>query len=158
MELYFLRHGIAAQRSNWDGDDSDRPLTEQGRQETARVAGFIAKLGPALDAIVTSPYTRARQTAEIVAQHLNMQNGIVIEPRLAPGFDGEDLAKVLKAFPEARALMFVGHEPDFTETVYGLVGGRIVLKKGGMAYVQLADASLKKATLVWLVQPALLGL
>jgi phosphohistidine phosphatase len=158
MELYFLRHGIAGQRTEWRGDDSERPLSDAGREDMARIATAIAKLGLALDAIITSPYARAFQTADIVAQHLNMRDKLVKEDRLAPGFDIQRLAKLLKAYPDAGALMLVGHEPDLSSVVSELVGGRIVFKKGGMAYVRLADLSLKKAELVWLVQPALLGL
>jgi len=154
MDLYFLRHGIAGQRAEWEGDDSERPLSALGREEMVRVAAAIAKLGLSLDAIVTSPYARALQTAEIIAQHLNMQDKLVKEERLAPGFGMDRLARLLKAYPNANALMLVGHEPDFSQAVNGLTGGTIVLKKGGMAYVRVA----KKAKLVWLVSPALLGL
>jgi phosphohistidine phosphatase len=157
VELYFLRHGAAVSRADWEGADSERPLTEQGREEVARVSGFLARLAPALEAIVTSPYLRASQTAEIVGQHLNLQDKVVPDDRVGPGFDVGGLAKLLKKFPEAKALLLVGHEPDFTTTIGELTGGRIVLKKGGMAYVDTADASLKKATLVWLVQPGATG-
>ena len=117
MELYFLRHGIAAPRADWQGDDSQRPLTVQGREEVVRMAGFLARLAPALDAIVTSPYLRATETAEIVAQHLNLQDKVVADERLEPGFDAGRLGKLLKKFPEAKALLLVGHEPDFTTTI-----------------------------------------
>ena len=157
MELYFLRHGAAAARADWEGDDSQRPLTDQGREDVARVAGLLARMAPALDAIVTSPYVRSSETAEIVAQHLDMQDKVVIDDRLEPGFDAGRLGKLLKKFPEAKALLLVGHEPDFTTTIGELTGGRIVLKKGGMGYVETADASLKKAVLVWLVQPGVTG-
>jgi len=157
MELYFLRHGAAAARADWEGDDSQRPLTDQGREDVARVAGLLARMAPALDAIVTSPYLRSSETAEIVAQHLDMQDKVVIDDRLEPGFDAGRLGKLLKKFPEAKALLLVGHEPDFTTTIGELTGGRIVLKKGGMGYVETADASLKKAVLVWLVQPGVTG-
>ena len=157
MELYFLRHGAAAARADWEGDDSQRPLTDQGREDMTRMAGLLARMAPALDAIVTSPYVRSSETAEIVAQHLDMQDKVVIDDRLEPGFDAGRLGKLLKKFPEAKALLLVGHEPDFTTTIGELTGGRIVLKKGGMGYVETADASLKKAVLVWLVQPNLTG-
>jgi len=157
MELYFLRHGAAAARADWEGDDSQRPLTDQGREDMTRMAGLLARMAPALDAIVTSPYVRSSETAEIVAQHLDMQDKVVIDDRLEPGFDAGRLGKLLKKFPEAKALLLVGHEPDFTTTIGELTGGRIVLKKGGMGYVETADASLKKAVLVWLVQPGVTG-
>jgi phosphohistidine phosphatase len=157
MELYFLRHGAAAPRAGWEGDDSKRPLTDPGRAEVARMAGLLARSAPALDAVVTSPYLRASQTAEIVAQHLNLQDKVVSDERLEPGFDAARLGKLIKQFPEAKALLLVGHEPDFTMTIGEITGGRVVLKKGGMAYVDTADGSLKKAVLVWLVQPGLIG-
>jgi phosphohistidine phosphatase len=157
MELYFLRHGAAAPRADWEGEDSQRPLTDQGREQVVRMAGLLARTAPTLDAIVTSPYLRSTETAEIVAQHLDLQDRVVQDERLSPGFDAGDLDKLLKKFPEARALLLVGHEPDFTSTIGELTGGRVVLKKGGMGYVETADASLKKAVLVWLVQPNLTG-
>jgi phosphohistidine phosphatase len=157
VELYFLRHGVAAPRADWEGDDSQRPLTEQGREEVARMAGVLARLAPALNAIVTSPYLRSSETAEIVAQHLNLQDKVVQDDRLGPGFDAGRLGKLLKKFPEAKALVLVGHEPDFTRTISELTGGRVVLKKGGMAYVESADASPKRGVLVWLVQPGITG-
>lgn len=157
MELYFLRHGAAASRADWEGDDSLRPLTDQGREEVARMAGLLARSAPALDAIVTSPYLRASETADIVAQHLDLQDKVVADDRLVPGFDAGRLRKLLKKFPEAQALLLVGHEPDFTTAIGALTGGRVVLKKGGMAYVQSLDASLNKSVLVWLVQPGITG-
>lgn len=158
MDLYFLRHGQAGDRAEWHEDDAKRPLAASGREEMARVASSFAKLGLALDAIVTSPLTRALQTADIVAQHLNMQDKLVVEDRLAPGFGMHALGKLLNAHPGADALMLVGHEPDLSQTIRELVGGKIVLKKGGMAYVRVACPPLKKAELVWLVQPSLWGL
>ena len=157
MELYFLRHAKAVSRTDWDRDDSLRPLTERGREDAARMAGFVAKLGPAIDAIVSSPYERAYETADIMARHLNMTDKLVSDDRVVPGFDLRQLEDVLQGHPDAGALMFVGHEPDFSNVVGRLVGGRIIMKKGGIAYVECAEASLDGATLVWLVQPSVLG-
>jgi phosphohistidine phosphatase len=157
MELYFLRHGAAAQRGEWEGDDALRPLTDAGREDVARMAGLLARLAPPIHAVVTSPYLRASETAEIVAQHLDLQDKVVQDERLEPGFDAGRLAKVIKKFSEANALVLVGHEPDFSTTIGELTGGRVVMKKGGMACVETADASLKKAVLVWLVQPGVIG-
>jgi phosphohistidine phosphatase len=157
VDLYFFRHAKAVSRTAWDRDDSERPLAEQGREEAARMAGFVAKLGLAIDAIVSSPYARAYASAEIMAQHLNMHERLISDERVIPGFDLEELSDILSDYPDARALMFVGHEPDFSNIVARLVGGRVVFKKGGMAYVECPESSLKRATLVWLVQPSVLG-
>ena len=157
MELYFLRHGAAASRGDWEGEDALRPLTDRGREDVAKMAGLLARTAPVLDAIITSPYLRAGETAEIVAQHLDLKDRVVSDTLIAPGFDAGRLAKLVKQYPEANALLLVGHEPDFSTTVGELTGGRIVLKKGGMALVESPGESLKKATLVWLVQPAVIG-
>jgi phosphohistidine phosphatase len=157
MELYFLRHGAAVAREDWEGADALRPLTDQGRDDVARMAAFLARTVPALDAVVTSPYVRSAETADIVAQHLNLQDKVVSDESLEPGFDAGRLGKLIKRFPDSKALLLVGHEPDFSATIGELTGGRVVMKKGGMAYVDTADASLKRAVLVWLVQPSLVG-
>jgi phosphohistidine phosphatase len=157
VELYFLRHGAAAPRGDWEGDDALRPLTDQGREDVARMAVLLARTAPALDAIITSPYVRAAQTAEIVAQHLNLPDIVVPDERITPGFDEARLAKVIKRYPEAKSLLLVGHEPDFSTTIRELTGGRVVLKKGGMALVLSSEGSLKKSTLAWLVQPGVTG-
>jgi phosphohistidine phosphatase len=157
VDLYFVRHAKAVSRATWDRDDPERPLAERGLEEAARMADFIAKLGIALDAIVSSPFARAYETADIMAQHLDMRDRLIRDERAIPGFDLEELSDILEDYPDARALMFVGHEPDFSNIVAGLVGGRVVFKKGGMAYVECPQSSLKNATLVWLVQPSVLG-
>jgi phosphohistidine phosphatase len=158
MDLYVLRHGIAVGRGEWKGDDADRPLTPEGREEMARVAATLAKLDLGIDVMVTSPLARALQTAEIVAEHLGIKDKVKLDERLGAGFGASRLTKVLHTYEGARSLMLVGHEPGLSEAVCALVGGRIILKKGGMAYVQLADASSKKGELAWLLQPRVVGI
>ena len=158
MKLYFLRHGLAGDRETWTGDDFDRPLTDEGKERMAREAVTIAKLYLNLDVILTSPLVRAYQTAEIVAQHLNLTDRLVKDDRLSPGFGSSQLAKILKAYPEARALMLVGHEPDFSQIIGEMIGGgRITCKKGGLACVELSNKSLQ-GHLVWLIPPSILTL
>ena len=72
LKIYFLPHGIAAEPGDWKGNDSDRPLTDDGRECMAREGKAIRKLDLALDAIVTSPLARARETAEMVASALKI--------------------------------------------------------------------------------------
>uniref|UniRef100_A0ACD5GP52 Phosphohistidine phosphatase SixA n=1 Tax=Desertifilum tharense IPPAS B-1220 TaxID=1781255 RepID=A0ACD5GP52_9CYAN len=70
MELYLIRHGIAADREAYERD-RDRPLTEEGRKKTQKVAKRLRSLDLNFDLILTSPLIRARQTAEILlSQHL----------------------------------------------------------------------------------------
>ena len=107
---------------------------------------------------MTSPLARARRTAEIVAEDLALRDRLVEDERLAPGFDVRRLEQVLAAHGPADALMVVGHEPDFSETVAELIGGgEIVMKKGGLARVDVTAPVAGGGELVWLLTPPLLG-
>jgi phosphohistidine phosphatase len=156
MKVYFLRHGAAGKRSEWKRDDAERPLTVEGIERMHRIAATLAALDLGLDAIVTSPLVRAKQTAEIVAQALEMP--LEEDARLAPGFNAELLRGVLLDHPGAKSIMVVGHEPDFSATISALVGGgSIICRKGGLTLVELPDAHSRKGELLWLVPPGILA-
>lgn len=158
MDIYFLRHGLASERGTWEGDDFSRPLTDEGKERMARAAATIARLGLGLDFIITSPLLRAYQTAEIVARQL-APDKLVQDERLAPGFGIEQLAEIFKSHSTASAIMLVGHEPDFSETIQRLIGGgQVVCKKGSLAYVNLYHPTLLRGELVWLIPPKILAL
>ena len=67
MEVYFIRHGIAAERGTY-ADDEQRPLVERGKVKTAKVAQRLLATGLKFDLILSSPLVRAYQTAEILQQ------------------------------------------------------------------------------------------
>jgi phosphohistidine phosphatase len=158
MKLYLLRHGKAESRSAWQGSDDDRPLTEEGEEELRREVTVLRDLDLALDVIVTSPLARARRTAELVAKGLGLEERLVEDERLAHGFDVGRLEQVLAAHGPAGAMMVVGHEPDFSATVAELIGGGdIVMKKGGLARVDVTAPVAGGGELVWLLTPPLLG-
>jgi len=157
MILYFLRHGLAYERGEWLGDDSLRPLTEKGIERMRQEAQVIAKLDLELDAIITSPLTRALQTAQIIAERLTLSDRLVEDNRLAPGFGLDELTELLTSFPHAQGLMLVGHEPDFSETISALIGGgEIICKKGGLARVVLQNMNTLAGQLEWLIPPGVL--
>jgi phosphohistidine phosphatase len=156
--IYFLRHGKAVPRAGWTADDALRPLTPDGEAEMQREAKILKGLGIEPDVIVTSPLVRARRTAEIVADALGLTGRLVEDDRLAHGFDVRALGKIAAAHPNAQQMMLVGHEPEFSATVAAVIGGgQLVMKKGGMARVDLPDQSVKSGVLAWLATPALLG-
>ena len=105
MQVYFLRHGLA-DRGAWDGDDFHRPLTPEGRNRIKRTAKTIDRLGLRVDRIVSSPLTRALQTAEIVAKHLD--TGVDQDERLAGGFGPRELQEILDPMPTDARVMLVG--------------------------------------------------
>jgi phosphohistidine phosphatase len=159
VKLYFLRHGLA-DRGAWRGrDDSLRPLTEEGKARMAREAAVLSKIGLKLDLILSSPLTRARQTAEIVGRRLGLAERVKVDERLGPGFGVGALSEILKSHAEIQALMLVGHEPDFSETIGSLIGGgQVVCKKGALARVDLHQSAPPRGRLVWLIPPSLLAL
>ena len=152
--LYFLRHGQAGDAETWQGDDFDRPLTDEGRERMKLEAEAIKLLDLGLDRIVTSPLVRARQTAAIVADALQMRDALIEDQRLGPGFGLDQLANVLRDRARTSALMLVGHEPSFSATVSRLIGGAAIdFKKGALARVYLSDTSELEGELMWLVPP-----
>lgn len=156
MQLYFLRHG-QADWPDWDpARDDERPLTDAGLVRMKAEAKAIKRLGLKLAVILTSPLVRARQTAEAVAERLDLRP--VEEPALAPGLDVKRLGEVLQRHAEAEAIMLVGHEPDFSLTIAKLIGGgRVVMKKGGLARVDLQSVDPPRGELVWLLAPKTLS-
>lgn len=158
MKLLFLRHGIAEESAGWQGEESARPLTDEGRKLLALEAAGIAALGLGLEAIVTSPLLRAYQTAEILARELGMLAELRKEERLGPGFDAKRLSEILADRPSLKTLMLVGHEPGFSRTIADIIGGgRIRCKKGSLACVKLEESASLRGDLEWLLPPAFLA-
>jgi phosphohistidine phosphatase len=155
--LFFLRHGQAGSRGDWHGDDTQRPLTAEGKKRMAQEAAGIRALGLSLDLIVSSPLVRAYQTAQIVAKAQGNGVGLVRDARLRPGFGPTHLAAILQEHGQTQGMMLVGHEPDFSETVGHVTGGScVVMKKGSLACVQLDDPASLRGRLVWLIPPKVL--
>jgi len=158
MNLYFLRHGLAGQRTEWHGSDFDRPLTEDGKKRMLREAAAIKKLKPSVEVIITSPLVRAYQTAKIVAKQLNLLDRLFTEELLKPGFGSDTLQELVRKYADAGTLLLVGHEPDFSTAISHIIGGgRVVCKKGGLAFVDLQQPNGLNGELVWLIPPKLLG-
>src|SRR6266581_875472 len=148
MELYFLRHG-EADWPDWDKPDDERPLTKHGKKEMREVAKYLDRLKVRLNLIVTSPLSRAAQTAEIAADYLKAK--LRKDELLAPGFGMSELRTVLKRH-RAKVLMLVGHEPDFTNVISGLTGASLKLSKAGVALLEV-DPESEEGKLLWLFPP-----
>src|SRR5207245_10319601 len=125
MDLYFLRHG-EADWPDWEKSDDERQLTKRGKKEMHEVAALLKRVKAQPDLIVTSPLPRASQTARIAAEHLKVK--CREDKLLAPGFGRQQLERLLKKYP-AESLMIVGHEHDFSNTIWQLSGGSLKLYK-----------------------------
>lgn len=155
MKLYFLRHGLAGDYRDWEGDDDLRPLTAEGEQKMRRTAQAFKRMGLKIDRVLTSPLVRARQTAELALAGLPAGTPLQVDERLGAGFGPELLAELLAEHTEVDSLLLVGHEPGFSLAISALIGGgRVVVKKGSLARLDLdgAPADLQ-GELVWLIPP-----
>jgi phosphohistidine phosphatase len=146
QQLWLLRHGDAEPHST--RPDPERRLTPRGERQSIAAGKALATLGLEASLVLTSPRVRAADTAKLACGALGV-DPVVHEP-LSGGFDADDARAVLAGQdPDARVLV-VGHEPDLSQVVLDLVGGRIDLKKGGVAAVRL-DGS--RAELMVLLRP-----
>jgi phosphohistidine phosphatase len=161
MDIYFLRHGKAAELGDPGvTDDFSRELTPKGIEEIEAQAAVMERLGVAPDAILSSPLARAKQTAELVAKGLGRKKSLLVSDALAPGCDLERLGRLVAQHASAKSLLVVGHEPDLSTMIGELVGrggARVEMKKGGLARVELRGSlHVGAGMLVWLVPPRVL--
>jgi phosphohistidine phosphatase len=148
MQLYFLRHG-EADWPGWTKPDDERPLTDFGKKEVRQVGKLLNRLKAKPDLIVTSPLPRALQTAEAAAEELKTK--LRQDEALEPGFGISELSTVLKRH-RSKALMLVGHEPDFSSVISALTGGFVKMSKAGVALIDV-DPETEKGRLLWLFPP-----
>lgn len=156
VELYVVRHAIAAERGPDWPDDTKRPLTERGIERFREVVDGLVWLDVQLDVVLASPLVRARQTAQYLATGLPAKPPIVAVDALAPGHvPAEMMEQVAREARGHRCLALVGHEPDLGELVAWLIGSRraIPMKKGGVCRVDLDSLSGRHGTLAWLLPP-----
>jgi phosphohistidine phosphatase len=154
-QLWLLRHAEAEPHGT--RADDDRRLTERGEAQ-ARAAGVaLLRLGVSFETVLFSPKVRARQTAELAAERWSQEerSALVVHPSLAHGFDAAQALSALSELPGERRLLLVGHEPDLSRLVADLAGGKVDMKKGGLAALRLEGAS---AELVVLMRPRELAL
>ena len=157
MKLLLIRHGVAEERGPRYPDDSLRPLTVQGKERMAAACRGIEVLARPVR-ILTSPFTRARQTAEIVAEHFSAP---VEEIEALCVGDDEQLFEAI-AWGGESIVAAIGHEPLLSMTLSNLLTGdglvaRTLFKKGAAALVECGLAPRPASgTLEWLVQPGAL--
>ncbi|HTL70672.1 MAG TPA: phosphohistidine phosphatase SixA [Candidatus Eisenbacteria bacterium] len=154
MELYFLRHAIAVDPVEYPpGRDSDRPLTPEGVKKMTRAAEGMQKLGLSFDDVLSSPYVRARHTAEIAAKGVGHKEKIRFTDAMTPGGSLKELLRALKEYEDSSKLLLVGHQPSIGEFVSELVTGQkglsLDFKKGALCLVELDPGDSPHGRLKW---------
>lgn len=161
MDLYIVRHGIAIDREDPKcPPDPERYLTEEGIEKAKQVAKGVSALGISADLIISSPYVRAMQTAEIFAGALDYsKQKIRRSDLLLPGSEPSMLFKELFKDKQSSSVFLFGHAPHLDEIIaaaFGVKHSVTSLKKAGVAALQLKRISPASAELLWLGTPRLL--
>jgi phosphohistidine phosphatase len=160
MEIYLLRHGIA-ENGRPGMKDSDRALTEEGKEKLKRVLARARRAGVKPSVILSSPYRRAIQTAEIAADSLDYKGKILQTPALVPDASPHQVWEEIRARPDESALLVASHEPLMSATVALLLASPALvvdMKKAGLARVDCDRFGPEPSgVLKWLLTPATAG-
>lgn len=153
MILLFLRHGKAGQPRA--GDDDARELTDDGIAALEAAAPLWRRLNARPDVVLSSPLPRALQTAELFCAAVG--GTPVTDDRLRPGAGWGDMARAMAEHPDARRVMFVGHEPDLSSATALLTGASSVrMRKGSLAAIEFYGVPEPgTGELAWLIDPDL---
>lgn len=159
MELLVVRHAIAEDRAEFartGKPDEQRPLTEKGRSKMQKAAQGLAWALERLDVIATSPWLRASQTADILAEAFGGPTPIPVGALAGTG-EYDALSAWVRGFGPKTRVAIVGHEPHLSGYVSMLLGGRgslLHLKKGAAVLLRVApSAGAGSAVLLWAASP-----
>jgi phosphohistidine phosphatase len=159
LELYLIRHGVAAERGDDFPDDSKRPLTHAGISRLKKEAKALEALGVAFDHIITSPLVRTRQTADVFAETLKTKPSLSQSDALAPAGTSTAVIQELGKHMRKARIALVGHEPNIGELAARLIGARMPLefKKGAICRIDFEVFPPKGiGQLQWFVTPRML--
>lgn len=156
MELFVIRHARAADGELY-GEDGDRPLTPEGRQHALEVGRALHRHGAQFDRIISSPYVRAVETAELILVGMNFADGLLVSRQLVPEASaGQIVSALLELHRDCPRLAIVGHEPSLGSLLSVLLQRKNIHPgKGACVALHLADPrDLKtRAELRWVITP-----
>jgi phosphohistidine phosphatase len=162
MRIFLLRHGLAVDRRDpRSPSDADRPLTPKGMKKTHNAARGLRQLGVQPDAVLTSPWLRAVQTAEIVCEAIGFPENKIIRLDSLKGTSSppdlfRDLAKL-----KAKRVICVGHEPHLHQVIALALNTHAEiteLKKAGLACLEMETISPPRGHMLALYPPKALRL
>lgn len=155
MMLYIMRHGLAEEPTP-KGDDAARKLTPKGIDKIRKAAAGMRATGLAFNMILTSPITRAAETAEIVADELGGPKPRPV-PELSTGMSPASALEALTKLRLPESVLVVGHEPTLSRLASLMLTGSsesvgIKLKQGGVIALEFPDSVERgAATLRWMM-------
>jgi phosphohistidine phosphatase len=151
MLLYLMRHAQA--EAAGQGGDAARELTPEGREYVRRLLPILQLLRVRPEWIVSSPYRRALQTAQLVAEGLGYEREIVTDVSLSPAGSTVGVQALLVAFAECEQLFFVGHAPSMPTWIGELCQApqlRFAFPAGAVCCIELPDPRRWSGILRWL--------
>jgi phosphohistidine phosphatase len=160
MDIYFLRHASAGDnKAPTPQEDEKRPLDAKGIEQSTQMGKLLAALEIKPDAFISSPLTRAVQTAELVAEQLKDGSPLTLDDALRPDAGYEQFQDMLRHYARQKAIVVTGHNPNLSEFLSFLISGgtaqtAVELKKGAVAKV---DYKQGHGTLHWCATPKLLS-
>jgi phosphohistidine phosphatase len=156
VRLLLLRHGLAEDAGPATGfRDEPRALTPEGARRARLAAAGMARLGLTADVALHSPLRRCRETAAIVAEAIAAP--LADEPRLAPGLDLDGLEDALLRRPDAATVLVCAHQPDLSDLVEDLTGGRVAFRPTTLAILDVDEVRRGGGRLRSVHPPSLLG-
>ncbi|MCS7024621.1 MAG: phosphohistidine phosphatase SixA [Bryobacteraceae bacterium] len=155
MELYLLRHGLA-EEAKPGSRDADRALTAEGKRKLRLVLGVARRAGLRPDLILTSPYRRAVETAQIAAELLEYNEPLLETPQLVPEADAAEAWAEIRIHKAAKSILVSSHEPLTSELIHFLCGARAEVKKGSLTRIDLEHVNPRPSgVLKWMLTPKL---
>ena len=156
MEIYLLRHG-AAERNASSGRDADRRLTEEGIAAVTDVVTQARQTGFNPSLILTSPYTRALETARLAARLLDYDQEILSTTALTPESTPEDAWEELRSYGAQASVLAVTHEPLISAVASWILGNartEIEFKPGAMVRIDIETVTAKpRGVRRWTIVP-----
>ena len=139
LELYLVRHAIAAERGPDWPDDAARPLTPDGAAKFRKAVQGLAAFGVEIDIVFTSPLVRCRQTADLLASGLPGSPRVQAIDALAPGGGHTAVIAELARLARRPRIAIVGHDPDIGHLAGRLLGTRrgIEFRKGAVCRIDV---------------------
>jgi phosphohistidine phosphatase len=157
IELYLVRHAVAAERGPNYPDDRERPLTSEGIARFKQVVEGLKAFDVKLELVLTSPLLRASHTAELLVAGIGGKPRLDTLEALQPGGrQTHVLEAIAKYSKRTKRIAIVGHEPDLGELTARLLRARgtFEFKKGAVCCLELDGAMpTGPGTLRWLLPP-----
>lgn len=157
MQIYLLRHGIAEDAPPGHSD-SERSLTTEGREKLRRVLKRARAAGVSPGVILSSPYKRALETAEVAADVLGYKEKIVRARALVPNASPHDTWDEIRASKDQASILLASHEPLMSSLAAFLLNSPALvvdMKKAALLRVDCEHVTPQpRCVLKWMLVPA----